>query len=61
MSLLEPSRPEQRLADAVEALVDLRTRRAHSNDPAEGSGWGADRTVRAEFLRELLTGGAGKR
>ena len=56
MSLLEPSPLEQQLADAAGALVDLRAGQAVSDDAAKGSGWGAERTVRAEFLRELLTG-----
>jgi hypothetical protein len=59
MSLLEPSPPEQQLVDAAGALVDFRAGQAVSDDTAEGSGWGADRTVRAEFLRELLTGARG--
>jgi hypothetical protein len=38
------------------ALVDLRTGDARLDDPAKGTGWGADRQIRAELLTELLTG-----
>ena len=56
MPLLKPSQPEQRLADAAGALVDMRIGRELRDDPAKGRDWGADRTVRAEFLMQLLTG-----
>jgi hypothetical protein len=57
MSLLEPSRTEWRLARAAGALVDLRKGQPLGDDPAvDGHEWGAERTVRAQFLAELLTG-----
>ena len=50
--------PEQRVlrAAGTGALVDLRTGDKDLDDLARGATWGADRTVRAELLVELLTG-----
>jgi hypothetical protein len=54
----ELSAPERELLHAVAAgtLVDLRVGVAERDDPAGGADWGADRTVRAALLAELLTG-----
>jgi hypothetical protein len=46
---------------ALEAIArgdaaDLRTGQADADDPERGSTWGADRTVRADLLIDLLTG-----
>jgi hypothetical protein len=54
MSLLELSGPEQRILRAAGGLVDLRSGRPGADDPAQGGAWGAGRTVRAGFLREVL-------
>lgn len=45
---------ERRVFDASGTLVDLREGRPDVDDPARGSHWGADRTVRGSFLRDLL-------
>jgi hypothetical protein len=52
----EPDTAEQRLrhAAATGTLVDLRT--GERDDPAAGAGWGAERTVHADALIDLLTG-----
>ncbi len=46
---------ERRLLEAAGALVDVREGDPRRDDPAHAEGWGAERTVRAEFLRDLLT------
>lgn len=46
---------ERRLLDAAGALVDVREEEPRRDDPASGKGWGPERTVRADFLRDLLT------
>jgi hypothetical protein len=62
----ELNTPERELMHAVAsgALVDLRVGVADRDDPARGADWGADRTVRAALLVELLIGartpGAGR-
>lgn len=50
--------PERRLLQAVGAgrMLELGADEEDPNDPAEGAGWPAHRTVRAELLVELLTG-----
>jgi hypothetical protein len=52
------TKPEHDLWERVGTgeLLDLRASRNELNDPAQGGSWGADRTVRAELLVELLTG-----
>jgi hypothetical protein len=54
----EAAATEQHLlhAAATGTLVDLRTGDAQRDDPAGGTAWGAERTVRAGVLIELLTG-----
>jgi hypothetical protein len=49
---------ERRLlhAAATGTLVDLRSGDARGDDPARGTAWGAERTVRAHVLIDLLTG-----
>jgi hypothetical protein len=42
-------------------LVDLRPRDATADDPAQGAGWPAERTVPAALLTELLTTSQGSR
>ncbi|MBO2446066.1 hypothetical protein J4573_03125 [Actinomadura barringtoniae] len=50
------SEPEQRLSEAFSRgePLDLRTGDPAADDPAHGSGWGPERTVRAELLASLL-------
>lgn len=52
------SEPERRLWEAYphRGLVDLRTGERRSDDPASGSEWGSERTVRGEVITELLLG-----
>lgn len=54
----ESDAAERQLLHAVAAgtLVDLRTGDAHYDDPANAAAWGAERTVRAGLLIDLLTG-----
>ncbi|GAA2438458.1 hypothetical protein GCM10010191_62050 [Actinomadura vinacea] len=49
---------EQQLlhAAALGSLVDLRTGDAQRDEPTRGTAWGAERTVRASVLADLLTG-----
>jgi len=49
---------ERTLLDAVitGTLADLQIGDAELDNPAQAAAWGADRTVRAELLAELLTG-----
>ncbi|GAA3104642.1 pentapeptide repeat-containing protein [Streptosporangium carneum] len=49
---------ERRVWDAYPsgAWVDLRTGDAEADDPANGDGWGPERTIRAEVLSALLLG-----
>jgi hypothetical protein len=49
---------ERRLLEAAGALVDVREGDPRRDDPARSRGWGPERTVRAEFLRDLLTNSA---
>ena len=46
---------ERRLLDAGGALVDLRVGDQRRDDPSHAGGWGLERTVRAGFLRDLVT------
>ena len=46
---------ERRLLEAAGVLIDVREGDPRRDDPAHAGGWGAERTVRAEFLRDLLT------
>jgi len=50
--------PERRVLSAAGngAVVDLRTAADDGDPPARGKTWGSDRTVRAEFLIDLLAG-----
>jgi hypothetical protein len=41
---------------AAGGLLDRRTRRMGEDDPAQGRAWGKDRQIRAQLLRQLLTG-----
>jgi hypothetical protein len=43
-------------AAAAGRLLDSRCRRSDEDDPARGWAWGKDRQVRAQVLRQLLTG-----
>lgn len=43
-------------AAAAGRLLDVRTRRPDDDDPAKGRVWGMDRQIRAQLLRQLLTG-----
>jgi hypothetical protein len=43
-------------AAAVGRLLDTRTRHPDEDDPANGRTWGKDRQIRAQVLRQLLTG-----
>jgi hypothetical protein len=63
VSSLELSSLERRIASAAGAQVDLRVGDLVRDDPGRGPEWGPERTVRAEFLRELLTaqGAPGRR
>jgi hypothetical protein len=56
VSLLKASPSEQRLLQAVGEMVDLREGRPEADDPGRADDWGAERIVRAEFLREILSG-----
>jgi hypothetical protein len=51
---------ESALVSAVEAgtAVDLCTGDAQRDDPSGGAEWGADRTIRAEIIYQLVTGTA---
>src|ERR1019366_1164760 len=46
---------ERRLLEAAGVLIDVREGDPRRDDPAHAGGWGAERTVRAKFLRDLLT------
>lgn len=46
---------ELRAAIWTGRLVDLRTGDAAADDPAQGAGWPAQRTIPAVLLAELLT------
>ena len=46
---------EQRLPEAAGALVDVRAGEADQDDLASGRDWGAEWSVRVEFLQDLLT------
>ena len=54
------STPERLVVAAAESgePVDLRVRNARLNDPGRAAAWGAERTIRAEILAELLRGTA---
>ena len=54
----EATPSERRLLEAAGALVDLQEGDPRRDDPARGRGWGSERTVRAAFLRDLLTDAA---
>ena len=59
MSSRELTEPEQRLKRAIEAgraLALAAGNDANERDARKGSEWGADRTIRASVLVELLTG-----
>jgi hypothetical protein len=43
-------------AAATGHLLDLRSRHPDKDDPRQGRSWGEDRRVRAQLLRQLLTG-----
>ena len=43
-------------AAAAGRLLDSRCRRSDEDDPARGQAWGKDRQIRAQVLRQLLTG-----
>jgi hypothetical protein len=43
-------------AAAAGRLLDSRCRRPDEDDPARGQAWGKDRQIRAQLLRQLLTG-----
>ena len=49
------SRAEKRIADARGVLVDLRSGKPGHDDPADGQNWGAERTVSAGFLCNLIS------
>jgi len=49
------TRCERHLLEAPDALVDVREGDPRRDDPADAGGWGTERTVRAGFLRDLLT------
>jgi hypothetical protein len=52
------TKPEQRLCDAIHTgtLVDFRTGTPKQDPPATGHRWGAERSIRAELIYDLLTG-----
>jgi hypothetical protein len=54
----ELTEPERRVSQAasVGALTDLRVGTPDFDSPATGASWGAERTVRADLLVDLLTG-----
>jgi hypothetical protein len=43
-------------AAAAGRLLDCRARRPGEDNPAQGRSWGKDRQIRAQLLRQLLTG-----
>src|SRR5512134_130792 len=49
---------ERRLCTAATAgrVLDLRSREAGGDDPADGRSWGRERTIRAGLLRQLVRG-----
>jgi len=56
---LTPSAAEQRLIEcaAKGEPADFSTGNNEADDPAKGEAWGEGRTIRAEVLRALATGG----
>ncbi|MEV7312400.1 MULTISPECIES: hypothetical protein [Streptomyces] len=59
MEINELTPAERRVREAFPSgtLVDFRTESAAADDPEDGAGWSAERTVRAEILSSLLLGG----
>jgi hypothetical protein len=53
---LAPAERELCAAAAAGRLLDRRTRRPGEDNPAQGRSWGKDRQIRAQLLRQLLTG-----
>ncbi|MBE3603011.1 hypothetical protein IMX07_05190 [bacterium] len=58
MNTLIPTDAEQKLIEAARdgLPADLRSANEAENDPAQGYGWGPERTIRAEIIYALATG-----
>lgn len=52
---LSPPEEELRKAMTTGGWLDLRKHDAQADDPRQGAQWGAERTIRAEVLTDLLT------
>jgi hypothetical protein len=52
---LTPPEEELRKAMTTGGRVDLRKHDPQADDPSQGAQWGAERTIRAEVLADLLT------
>ncbi|MFH8340670.1 membrane-associated oxidoreductase [Streptomyces sp. AM6-12] len=57
MDATELTPAERRVLDAFPLGEGVDFREGEDDDPAHGADWGPERTVRAEFLRELLLAG----